>query len=137
MVGEGVTMTEFKKISDEWLVVMRDTQKAYVSKIYNNPNHPEYQSETVNWLHIINELIASRKEIQELRDWVRDLHSRMYINCVYCGHRYGPIESTPVSMADVLKAHIEVCPSHPMSVLKSDNDRLTNRIEELENGKKA
>jgi DNA-directed RNA polymerase subunit RPC12/RpoP len=44
-----------------------------------------------------------------------ELHSGMYINCVYCGHRYGPKEDTPVSMADVLKAHIKVCQKHPLA----------------------
>ena len=58
-------------------------------------------------------------ERDEARAWVKDLHSGMYINCVYCGHRYGPKEDTPSSMADVLKAHVEQCPQHPMSALKA------------------
>lgn len=60
-----------------------------------------------------------------LKRWVNDLQSGMYINCVYCGHRYGPREGTPVSMADVLKEHIETCPEHPMYKLKE-------RVTELE-----
>jgi hypothetical protein len=44
----------------------------------------------------------------------------MYVNCIYCGHRYGPEEETPVAMADVLKEHIEQCPQHPMSKLKKE-----------------
>ena len=64
-------------------------------------------------------------ENESLKKWVNDLQSGMYINCVYCGHRYGPREGTPVSMADVLKEHIEKCPQHPMSKLKE-------RIVELE-----
>lgn len=55
--------------------------------------------------------------IAELKAWVADLQSGMYVNCVYCGHRYGPGETTPVSMADALKAHIAQCPEHPMSDL--------------------
>jgi hypothetical protein len=54
----------------------------------------------------------------DLQKWVRDLQSGMYVNCVYCGHRYGPGETTPVSMADALKAHIEKCPEHPMSKMR-------------------
>ena len=100
----------------------------------------------------LTELIAARKEIerltmesnrlsdrdrvyednQRLRTWIRDLHSGMYINCAYCGHRYGPTESTPVSMADILKAHIEVCPEHPMSALKEMNDCLNARVASVE-----
>jgi len=44
---------------------------------------------------------ALRRELEELRKdyartcseraaWVNDLQSDMYVNCVYCGHRYGP-----------------------------------------------
>jgi hypothetical protein len=52
-----------------------------------------------------------------LRLWVRDLQSGLYVNCVYCGHRYGPGETTPVSMADALKAHVAQCAYHPMAAL--------------------
>lgn len=58
-------------------------------------------------------------EIERLQKWVTDLQSGLYVNCVYCGHRYGPGETTPVSMADALKAHVEQCPAHPMSALKT------------------
>lgn len=53
-------------------------------------------------------------EIERLQKMVSDCQSGLYVNCVYCGHRYGPNESTPVSMADVLKAHIAKCPKHPL-----------------------
>lgn len=56
-----------------------------------------------------------QERIATLEAWVDDLQSGMWINCVYCGHRYGPQESTPVSMADVLKEHIRQCPQHPLS----------------------
>ena len=57
-------------------------------------------------------------EVESLRRWTNDLQSGMYVNCVYCGHRYGPKETTPVTMADALKEHIEQCSKHPMSSLK-------------------
>ncbi len=57
--------------------------------------------------------------MNELRHWIDDLQSDMFINCVYCGHRYGPSDEVPASMADVLKEHIEQCPDHPMSELKT------------------
>lgn len=50
-----------------------------------------------------------------MQRWVNDLQSGMYINCVYCGHRYGPNSEVPAAMADVLKEHIEQCPRHPLS----------------------
>lgn len=65
---------------------------------------------------VYQELEAER---DRLKQHVADLQSGMYVNCVYCGHRYGPTECTPVSKADVLKAHVEVCPEHPMSELRA------------------
>jgi len=59
-----------------------------------------------------------------MRAWIDDLQSGMYVNCVYCGHRYGPNETTPVTMADALKEHIEVCPDHPMSALKAEIEKV-------------
>ena len=61
---------------------------------------------------------ALKAENERLKQWISDLQSGMYINCVYCGHRYGP------KMADILKEHIEKCPEHPMSHLKAEYDRL-------------
>ncbi len=54
---------------------------------------------------------------KKLRAWVADLQAGTYVNCVYCGHRYGPLQTTPVSLAEVLKKHIAVCPDHPMAQL--------------------
>lgn len=67
-----------------------------------------------------DEVERVQNENARLTQWVSDLQSGMYVNCVYCGHRYGPGETTPVSMADALKAHVEQCPKHPMSALKSE-----------------
>ena len=65
-------------------------------------------------------IAALEDENQRLQQWVNDLHKGMYINCVYCGHRYGPDTEVPATMADVLKQHIEQCPQHPMSALKRE-----------------
>jgi DNA-directed RNA polymerase subunit RPC12/RpoP len=62
-----------------------------------------------------------------LRQWVDDLQSGMYVNCVYCGHRYGPKDKTPTSMAEVLKKHIEACPKHPMAALKRELEELRRK----------
>ena len=58
--------------------------------------------------------------IEKQKRWIDDLQAGMYINCVYCGHRYGPEDEVPASMADVLKEHVESCPDHPMSKLKAE-----------------
>lgn len=73
-------------------------------------------------------------EVAQLRAWVTDLQSGMYVNCVYCGHRYGPGETTPVSMADALKAHVETCPEHPMSRLKLENEALREATATVKDG---
>lgn len=66
------------------------------------------------------EIVKLKAEVERLKTWVNDLQSGMYINCVYCGHRYGPQDKVPCSMAEALKKHIEQCPKHPMSALKQD-----------------
>ena len=68
---------------------------------------------------IANELAALVLERDNLKQWVDDLLSNGYVNCVYCGYRYGPKGDTPVSMADTLKEHVERCPKHPMSALRT------------------
>jgi DNA-directed RNA polymerase subunit RPC12/RpoP len=73
-----------------------------------------------------------QEEIRRLRRWIDDLQSGMYINCVYCGHRYGPNDEVPASMADVLKEHVEQCPEHPMSKLKEENAKLLARAKAAE-----
>lgn len=75
------------------------------------------------------ELVRAKAENKRLQDWVNDLSAGMYINCVYCGHRYGPDDEVPSTMAQVLKEHIEVCPEHPMSALKAKNERIWKRFE--------
>ncbi len=69
----------------------------------------------------------AQREIFNLQHWVNDCQSGMYINCVYCGHRYGPKDEVPDSMAEVLKRHIEQCPKHPMSALKKELEDSKNR----------
>jgi hypothetical protein len=68
------------------------------------------------------------KENKRLKQQVDDLQSGMYINCVYCGHRYGPEDNTPSTKAEQLYEHIKVCPQHPMSLLQKKFDRLTRLV---------
>ena len=82
---------------------------------------------------VANEALSAIRTVQQenerLHQWVNDLQSGMYVNCVYCGHRYGPEKNTPVAMADVLKSHIEQCPMHPMSILKKEMELLSKAFE--------
>jgi len=77
-----------------------------------------------------SEVKSLRAKVEALEKWVNDLQSGMYINCVYCGFRYGPKESVPATKAQALKDHIEKCSEHPMSVLRA-------KVAELEKGLKC
>lgn len=100
--------------------------------------YPEMNQKIVQILRISNEpscqyaaaLIESlQAQLNRYKDWVNDLQSGMYVNCVYCGHRYGPEDKVSVSMADALKEHIENCPEHPMSALKAQLAKEKRRAE--------
>lgn len=75
------------------------------------------------------EIEELKAEVGQFQSWVNGLQSGMYINCGYCGHRYGPNEDTPVAMADVLKAHIEKCPKHPLAHAKKKIRLLESMVE--------
>lgn len=85
--------------------------------------------ENKTWM--VDEINRLEKENVQLKQWVNDCQSGMYVNCVYCGYRYGPKENTPTSMADILKEHIEKCPKHPMSELKNKLESLQNQVIEF------
>lgn len=75
-----------------------------------------------------------RAENARLLRWVQDLQSGMYINCVYCGHRYGPKDEVPVSMAEVLKQHVAHCPEHPMSQCVKQLQAASHALRSYESG---
>lgn len=52
---------------------------------------------------------------EKLLAWVKDLQSGLYINCVYCGYRYGPNDKE--IPADMLRRHVAGCIQHPMGKL--------------------
>jgi len=82
---------------------------------------------------VFDEVEALLREHAKLKAWVDDLQSGMFINCVYCGHRYGPEDEVPATMADALKEHIEQCQKHPMSALKREHTKLLKLIDDLTN----
>jgi DNA-directed RNA polymerase subunit RPC12/RpoP len=90
----------------------------------------------VSMTDALNQGIAKVQKWQEererLRKWVDDLQSGMYINCVYCGHRYGPQDKVPATMGEALKKHVENCPDHPMSALKRRLKLLEHRVKAQE-----
>ncbi len=82
------------------------------------------------YIELRDAYIKAVGEIQKMQQWVNDLQSGMYVNCVYCGHRYGPADEVPVSMAEVLKQHVEQCPKHPMSKLRDELEGYRAKDEE-------
>lgn len=73
-------------------------------------------------------------ENERLQNWINDLQAGMYINCVYCGHNYGPDDEVPATMAEVLKEHIAMCPKHPMSGQRQRIEQLEAAIKEATRG---
>jgi hypothetical protein len=67
-------------------------------------------------------------ETDRLQQWVHDLQSGMYVNCIYCGHRFGPAAKVPATMADALKEHVERCDKHPMSALRARAEQLEREL---------
>jgi len=69
--------------------------------------------------------------LDKLEQWIDDLSSHMYINCVYCGHRFckqsesgqHPVKKL-VEYIEKLIEHMEHCSKHPMSKLIVENKRL-------------
>jgi hypothetical protein len=74
---------------------------------------------------------ALRAQAESLRRWVSDLQSGMYINCVYCGHRYGPADSVQPSMQEILHQHVRVCPKHPLARALEDMDTIRRMVAEV------
>jgi len=71
------------------------------------------------------------QEIEILQKWVDDLQSGLYINCVYCGHQYGPKEVVGASMQQALYDHIAVCPKHPLSKALARIKALEEKLEKV------
>ena len=81
--------------------------------------------------NLCDSLATAEANNERLQQWVNDLQAGCFINCVYCGHRYGPDPGTPVAMADVLREHIEQCPEHPLSEARAEIERLREAISDF------
>jgi len=73
-----------------------------------------------------------QEENKRLEEWIDDLQSGMYINCVYCGHRYGPKCNITISMRKQLEKHINICPKHPLSLARKEIVELEKKLAKLE-----
>ncbi|OGM09203.1 hypothetical protein A2Z67_04655 [Candidatus Woesebacteria bacterium RBG_13_36_22] len=80
-------------------------------------------------LELTDRVIELENEVVRLEKWVDDLQSGMYINCVYCGHRYPP--GTNAVKRKVLYDHIRQCPKHPLSEAETKIKDLEEEIKML------
>ena len=89
------------------------------------------------YLTASGEVVTLCAEIARLTAWVNDLQCGLFINCVYCGHRYGPRVTTPATipeaptMAEALTAHIAQCPKHPLASARAEICALQDALHEL------
>lgn len=83
-------------------------------------------------LSLVEAKMAIAQQLDEqscLNAWIADLQSGLYVNCVYCGHRYGPREFTSDTSAQhKLEKHIEGCPKHPLSQLRRHANRMAASV---------
>lgn len=88
--------------------------KDALERIRRDPSniHVQYENEKRGTM---TEEERLRAEVAKLNKWVNDLQSGMYINCVYCGFRYGPGDVTEGTMQMALTVHVKACPAHPLS----------------------
>ncbi len=84
----------------------------------------------VDILMLLTLIDEQRGEIERLNQWVNDLQSGMSINCVYCGHKYGPDPGTPITMQAVLYKHIAQCPKHPLTAERAKVEQLESQLTE-------
>lgn len=76
----------------------------------------------IKWMY--ERIEFQKKKEKRLMQWIVDLLSGKYVNCVYCGHRYGPTDTTPTSMSEILTEHIKHCEHHPLNTAITVIERL-------------
>lgn len=74
-----------------------------------------------------------QEKLAQMEQWIDDLQSGLYVNCVYCGYNFGQKDAVDESMRTSLQNHMETCPKHPMSILKQRNEKLEGFRTEIEN----
>ncbi|HEC62245.1 MAG TPA: hypothetical protein ENI27_08330, partial [bacterium] len=63
-------------------IAIEELQKENESEVQGLKDDKEFLTDRVR------QLSNAEAEVKQLKQWVHDLQSGMYINCVYCGHRY-------------------------------------------------
>jgi DNA-directed RNA polymerase subunit RPC12/RpoP len=95
-----------------------DHSKHYVYEPVGTCIHCDHERETMVPVQPPSpeaQLDSATQEILKLKQWISDLQSNMYVNCVYCGYRAGEQGKVP---AQALMDHIAQCPKHPLTAMK-------------------
>jgi hypothetical protein len=119
---------------------LRDTLERILDRAREGRDNDEPASNDIeDWADsaVGKQLGEIATEIDRLYLWIDDLQSRMYINCVYCGHRYGPADSVPPSMQEALYRHIAECSKHPLSATLRALEAATHALRSYEHGNAA
>ena len=94
--------------------------------------HPDRRGDYLSLEEVYELIRLQHDEIATLEQWVDDCQSGNYVNCVYCGHRYGPDDEVKPTMQQALYEHIAVCPKHPLSQAKSELASAMDKITVME-----
>lgn len=90
---------------------------------YTGPDHEDMCIKEI----LMPWIKSQEDEIHNRENWVNDLQSGMYINCVYCGYKYGLESEVSASMGDIHKKHVAKCREHPMSKLVDALRKIRNK----------
>ncbi len=112
---------------------LEEIEKKWKDDIRNLNENPYLEKDDI-WQDAVDVRWLIQR-VKELEQWVSDLQSGLYINCVYCGHRYAP--GTPGTMSKVLYEHIKVCPKHPLSKAEAKIKELQRDYEKLFDAKSS
>lgn len=109
-------------------MTLLETLDAWSKLKAGDPLPPEL-AEQNGWGAAISKILGeTAQEIRRYQIWVDDLQSGMHVNCVYCGHRYDPNTTEPLTKQEALKAHVAICPQHPVSALLTSLKELQQHI---------
>lgn len=61
--------------------------------------------------------MRAEASVARLRQWVEDLQGDCWVNCIYCGWRFGPMKELPFSTREVFTGHLKKCASFRDEVL--------------------
>lgn len=65
------------------------------------------------------------RQLAEAQEEIQRCHKLLWgVQCACCGEIIGKDKQSQDVSLEVLKAHIEICPEHPLSAVKAENTKL-------------